>query len=420
VYIESNAGIGGSWTYRRLDGTVIDDRRHLQTILVSQIWIARKTHLAPIAVEHQLQSFSDLGMPSINWFLIRSADDPETAYFMGFECRSRRLVGYLDLNGFTITAPSSKTSFRIPEGFDAFSRCVASAQLGPYSRESAYEIGENLMGGGPSPVNVAPDAVWILTQGKIVEVQLRARTVRTLITDRPDFEALNAVTSLRDGKNVLRLVIPTDAGLVMFDPETASSVDVPIDLSDRESNLQLYPLKSGHQILIQSNRAGPVGGPRSSHIWWFGEAVQIERETDIPDRTIVREGSQIEMAAFAFTVPSPVVVTSGMFLAPLFGPSSWEPNLSYAKRLGVAFKAIRLWLALTLAIGILTGWACRRREIAVFGSSSWFWPILVGLFGWFGWVGYTRVRPLPARLPVPQWMPLKPEPSLPIGTEIFA
>ena len=156
------------------------------------------------------------------------------------------------------------------------------------------------MGAVRNPINVALDAVWILTEGKIVEVQLRARTVRTLATDRPDFEALTAATRLQDGKNVLRLLIPTDKGLVLFDPEKANSVDVPIDLSDRDSSLQFYQLKSGRQILIQSNIAGALAGSHSTHIWWLGEAGQIAREMEIPDKKFAREGSQIEMIRAQF------------------------------------------------------------------------------------------------------------------------
>ena len=116
VIVETNSGIGGSWTYRRLDGSVIDDRRDLQTTLVSQIWIARKTHWVPIAMQHQMQSFSDYGMPAINWFLIRSTDDPETAYFMGFECRFRAgwSAIWILMGSRSARRRRQLTSFRIP------------------------------------------------------------------------------------------------------------------------------------------------------------------------------------------------------------------------------------------------------------------------------------------------------------------
>ena len=113
-----------------------------------------------------------------------------------------------------------------------------------------------------------------------------------------------------------------------------------------------------------------------------------------------------------------------LFAVAVIGPAVTPPEpgepVTYPARLFQFLSFVKIWIIVSVLVGLGTAWQVRRREVDVFQSSSWFWPILAGACGWFGWIGYSFVNPLPARLPNHQWLPAQPEPARPLGTEIFA
>jgi hypothetical protein len=161
-----------------------------------------------------------------------------------------------------------------------------------------------------------------------------------------------------------------------------------------------------------------LGQPQLHQIQWINDDGTVERRAEwtSPDTTV----SEPVGLGFSLGIPAPLVSLGAWLTTPFLPSSLWKGKDTPLGRMGEFFFYFKVWLGTSLLIGIATGGACRLRERTVFGTSNWFWPILVGACGWFGWMGYICLRPLPARLPRGAWLPSRPEPAQPIDTEIFA
>jgi hypothetical protein len=409
-------GIGRGWTSRQLDGTRLPDSTGIK--IANGFRVAAPEGHTPYSWNRRVDSFSDYLSPSTNWFLVAPTIRSSTAYFVGYEARSRRLVGYLGINGFSTAQPTKEQSFVITTSFyNAFAGNLAST-IAPGNLPEPIEWGEDAAPPNTAQyANATPDEAWILSQGTIYGIQLRSRKVRVLLKDRPDALWLRQASVSRDGRSFLSLVARTETGLLFIDPSTGEQETTSISLLPYDS---FYQLTSGKRLLLQMPQASRQGFGRQFVISWFNEAGEVERRQDVelPPSTESKILSFPTMVAAS--QPSPMTA----FVAWVFGPffSYHEPDATrnYFGELWHALIEFKLWCLVSLLAGGIAGWACRNRERDVFGNKHWFWPIVVGLCGWFGWMGYICVRPLPARLSNRQWMPIQPEPVRPIGTEIFA
>jgi len=408
---------------RRLDGTPISDTHGMPQKFARPIYLHFPYETAvplPTIWEHRIISFSDFQTPATNWYLIAPPNQPGTAFFIGYDQLSRRQIGYLDVNGLNVQTPAADQSFSIGSGpYYTLDGCIASTQEQGFYRY-AFEPATNGVLGKLNPSNATADAVWVLSQGTVYEIRLRNRTIRKLLENRPDLRSLTSSTIERDGKSYLQLIVLTDHELLLIDPESMNTDVVKLEPGLESGGVSFYQLPDGEQILVQDLLLDQQTHSQRSVIKWLDARGQVVRREEADLQGWVEESTWDFFAGISLGLPSPVVSFVAWAVSPYFQPSRWTASQTYFERLYASFHDLKGWLAITFVIGVASGWACRRRERDVFGSSSWFWPILVGTCGWFGWMGYICVKPLPARLPHGRWLPAQPEPNQPLGTEIFA
>ena len=77
-----------------MDGSLVENIAAFYPTFVQSGLVDPKDTICPDRDQHQLKSFSDFSVPTFSWYLIRSFDDPGTAYFIGYETASG-LMGYL-------------------------------------------------------------------------------------------------------------------------------------------------------------------------------------------------------------------------------------------------------------------------------------------------------------------------------------
>ncbi len=410
-------------TFRKLDGTPVPETLGLFQKFASSATLQYLHQAEPRSWNVRIASFHDYQKPATCWYLIVPPNRASTGYFVGYDQISRRLVGYVGVNGFSAQPPTVDQSFPINTSENyAFVGSVASTQTpSPYSYSYSAEPNGNGLDMQYVPVaNAAADAVWIRSQGTIYEIRLGARTVRAMLENRSDLLQLAQTTIVRDRKSYLQLLGRTETGLLIIDPESGTAETVPLEPVPRHGYESFYELNGGSRILVHHTTSTRHGRSHQHHrIFWLGEDGQTDRREELT--LDFSYGLQLNPnTAFSLACPSPVVAFGALFIAPAFMPEESPETQTYSGRLMQFFADARGWFIVSLVTGILTGWACRRREREVFGSSNWLWPILVGACGWFGWMGYICLRPLPARLPHGQWLSAQPEPNRPLGTEIFA
>jgi len=413
----------GKVTFRKLDGTPVPETLGMFQKFANPATLATQNPGEPRTWRTRIASFHDYQKPATCWYLILPPNRASTAYFVGYEQPSRRLVGYIGVSGFSSQLPTVEQSFPITTSADyAFVGSVASTQtINPYAyANSAEPNADNLDMQYIPMANARADAVWIRSQGTIYEIRLGARTVRTALKGLLEMRCLAQTSTDRDGKTFLELLGRSETGLLIIDPETGTVETVPLEPVPRNGYESFYQLKDGRRMLVHHTTTNRHGRSLQHHrISWLGEDGQTARTEEVTlDYTY---GLQLNPSiAFSLACPSPVVAVGALFIAPAFTPADSPETQTYSGRVAQFFAEAWGWFAVALLTGILTGWTCRRRERDVFGSSHWLWPILVGACGWFGWMGYICLRPLPARLPHGQWLPTTPEPNPALGTEIFA
>ena len=407
--------------YRHFDGTVLPDGG--KNDFAGPVYLPNLTKPAEaISWNSRISCFSDYQIPSTCWYLIAPPNRSSTAYFVGYDPLSRRLVGYISMIGFSSELPTIDESFPINSSYQASFANIMTASI------QSPDVIEPHIGHDFEPdaewtkkwvqqTGAQPDHVWILSNGNLYEIRLRERAVRKLIENRSDLHSLSPFSVDKDGTFIQKLIVKGESEMMIIDHRASGHTDtLKLDPLPANSYVFFYQLKNGQRLLTYDVGRSLGNLTWTSHIKWLDAEGHVDRVAEA--KLSYKPPSppfDIGLAAY-LGIPSPLVAFGSWLATPFLPEFTMEANST----LGEFFHYLKLWLGLSLLTGIATGWACRRRERDCFGSSSWFWPIIVGACGWFGWMGYICLRPLPARLPRGQWLPAQPEPAQPLGTEIFA
>jgi hypothetical protein len=418
--ISRNSYDGTFREYRTLDGTAVsapDAQRRMASS--TNVWTLLPGE--PQSWQHRLTPFNDGQTPAAFWYLLAPPDAPGTAYFIGYDAASRRLIGYLGIQGFTTHTPSPTDSFHVRTNQHYPFQGIAASPQHQYLYASPYEP-HYLDGNAANFANVPVDAAWLLAGDELYEVRLQSRTVKPLLTGRTGLRSLLRSQVKRDGHALLKLLVRTDTGVLSFDPGSQELREWPLDPAPLLASETFLELPDGGLTYMLTHRNDNTDQPAEHTFVWFDAAGEETRRATAQTSNLNTSTSGALMTAgMSISAPVPVVPLGLLTIGPwVSSPTEFPGTTTVGERFQRLLLFVGGWLAVTVAIGIACGWACRRRERDVFHNPSWFWPILVGLCGWFGWLGYICTRPLPARLPHGHWLPSQPDPVTPLGTEIFA
>jgi hypothetical protein len=263
------------------------------------------------------------------------------------------------------------------------------------------------------------DTVWLLSQDKIYEIRLGARTVRTLIENRPGMVSLQRDSFELNGSNELRLIVRTTTGASVIDPVTLHERELEIGPPGDAKWETLWKSisrdESGHEwgkyVVASHHPTGAFATTRMATVSTLDADGHLLQREEVSEATGHEQLFTNRFVAITLGAPTPVGLVALVTFLHTINPDS-KSIFEYLNHYAISLLA-------SMLIGLMTGWAAWRREREVFGEPSWFWPVLVGLCGWFGWVAYICLRPLPARLSNRSWMSSTPDAITPIGIEIF-
>lgn len=406
--------------YRTLDGVPVPAAEAQRNVASpASLWLMLPGE--PHSWRQRMTPFNDGQTPAVYWYLLAPPEAPGTAYFVGYDAASRRLIGYLGVNGFVAQTPSPADSFSVETNQTYPFQGVAASPQHQYLFASPYEP-HYLDANAANFANVPVDAAWLLADDVVYEVRLQTRTVKPLLTGRTGLQSLLRSQVKQDGKALLKLLIRTETGVLSFDPGSQELREWPLEPAPPLASETYLELPDGGLAYMLTHRNDGTDQPAEHTFVWFDAAGQETRRATTRTSNLNRSPSgALATAGLSVSMPAPVIPLGVLTIGPwVSSPMDFPGVTTVGERFQRILWFVAGWLAVTVAIGIACGWACRRRERDVFQNASWLWPILVGFCGWFGWLGYICLRPLPARLPHGRWLPEQPEPNLPLGTEIFA
>jgi hypothetical protein len=175
-YSYSSWGQHQSQTFSTLDGQQVQLPQHQQHWLSGpQLRMGRKSGF---------QNWYPRQLPVAKWFgriypFTSGNDSEEFWYFVGYHRKSKQLLGYLNRTGFQAELP--KEADRFPLDFRMLSQGGKPAGLNTTyyfnGREPYYSYGS----AAPHPLRIPHWRVYLLSKDNVVEVDLKSRTVKTVL-----------------------------------------------------------------------------------------------------------------------------------------------------------------------------------------------------------------------------------------------
>ncbi len=426
--LETTSAAGLDTVYRRLDGTVVTE--DVGRSFESSAHFSTSHLTGEIGWSSRLLGYSDLQSPAVSWYLVTPPNRHGYGYFTGYEEHSKRHVGYLGKRGFSIQVPVDEDAFQFVSPALEATGHVASFQRDNFYYSSSEPSSSQLKSMLTNLNDDVHDAVWILSQGTLYEIQLGERTTKVLLDNRPDLRQLTRMYARSftgglsidgviesPGKSGWQLVLRTDDGMLLLDPETQEQHRITVGPLPAGWVESLIELPNGDRYVTVTRYGQKAGEKSTILVHWIGKEGEITRTETVE---LSRAASQSFDPDMSIVLPVPLILVLNTIIAPAFPSVDDVESSTYFTRMQTVWKGEEVWAISTVIVGLLVAVAVRWRERKVFRNSGWMWPVAAGLFGWFGWMAYICLRPLPAKQSNGAWMPAQPEPNRPLGTEIFA
>lgn len=337
-----------------------------------------------------LRMYSDESEPLGYWYLIDAGGGQ--AFFVGYDTRTYRVIGYLTKNGFQTSAPPEDDFFPLLGG-SINSRSVGySGKSEPRPFEYPYV-----------PDRSAPrrDAVISIHTGSAsYRVGLKSRTVTHVDAK------FSPRTDRKAKPKSKHYEMTTDNRVQVIDPQTKLSMTILLPPEFQDRLLSWYELPGGGYFAATSDW--------DTHLYAYFDASGRLLRTFSHELTEPYPMERTPLVE-AIVTPSPGIVTWKM-LSDLPQWFRWYRRFDDATARSASIRAyawpLSLCLLLSLGLGIVCFRTERRLGVSILRATSW--VLLVLLAGPLGYVAYllhsVRPRPVADNITAPVTL---------CGTEVF-
>ena len=381
---------GISSTYQEivdLSGKV--SRANVSQLLATQFLYGRR-HVAVTASADwrgRLAAVNDYGTPATYWYLVHDGRVNGSAYGVGYNSVTKRLVGYFGRHGFSATLPPRADWFTV-EGDSG----LALATIVLANVEPSWTTERELL---------------LLADGKLWSIDPQKKSVRVL-ADAPPGATIGWIWDLRKvdptananptlqntaGWAPRTLVIRTADSFILVDPDNGKPRTVPLPPEFQDRMLAGSELAGGQLSLVASSDVSFSRAEAALRLDSEGRIVQQQAiHLSAYNVDVFSEGN---MGWFSLLAgPFPAGQGPLVFLMPLQLVQTGQAD-SYAAAFLPNLR--RAWPALLGAL--LIGAACaaaayrRQRRYALPGAIGW--AIFAFLLGAPGWIAYRFHRTWP-------------------------
>ncbi len=349
----------------------------------------------------RLQAFY-IAEPVENWFFFHDGAEYGHGYFVGYDQKSKQLLGYISTNGLSPNLPDLAHQFSIPYDLLAGSFGPNGAVSSSQSQSPTYEprASDNF--------DTTPTKVHIIVKDKLLEVSLNQRTVRELAQEPNAFAVCQTTQSLESPSGVdnLQIDLRNRASIVFPADGSHPRREIPIPNEIQDLPCTVIGLSQNELLLIGYERTTPTTDYK---LYWLDDQGRVTRQRAVAVKTgNVEVSPQLVWAGTGFLVPSPLSLA---LLATIVNPQQHlqAGNAdSYGQVVTMNWK--QCWpIFLLVTIGSLAlAETTRRRHRQLGQDYGWIWFIFVFLFGAPGIFGYLFHRSWPVleectscRQPVP-------------------
>ena len=338
------------------------------------------------------RQFTDPRFPGVFWYFVTDAERHGSAYFAGYDARSKECVGYLGIAGFRAgpLPPSERFPFR---GSDRGLNSRLHSLNFPTEAEMPWRVfvqGDN-------------DTIYLVDLAqRTVNVAFTVEHIRSsgiLLRSHPPAEA-----GRRD------LVVRTEDAIIVINGRTNEQQRFTIPAELRDTGFSWGQTTTGDALAVWSTQTTLEAEIETYHVALMDAAGAITRRSEKEVSVLPRPDEQRWFLGLTAPVPLLVDVCVGFWLPYRSWYGLHEPY-------GVALPRyiVEYWpsLAFVHVLSAILAGLCYRRQVHNEASRAEriVWPIFVFLLGLPGWIGY--------RYTVVSRVAESPAPAL-RGTEVFA
>jgi hypothetical protein len=314
------------------------------------------------------------------WYAVRDDSDEGRVYLVGYDVRSKLLLGYIGRNGFTNSLPDPVDKFLVRD----LPRQAATTSLSRGDRGTSVGY------------------AYLLDGDRLVEIDTIARTVREMaVLPEALMMEVGVRTTMSDSDQVAgEMLTSTERVLVVWQGDRLAAVDpksgdvvsyrLPEDVRDAES----------FAIHLVGPDAAVVEHYRSLYdfstvrLLWTSAAGDVTREETVKLSGYSRPDERIEGIQATALVPVPLLL--GTLMAVFAPQSPWHEGKSFGEAFAAVLAAVWPPLVALLVVSAALAWwtwTVHRRDGRPYAA---LWAGLVFLFGPAAWLAYAvERRPTP-------------------------
>lgn len=412
---------------RTLDGRQLDLDDQTTGRLSAAFLDATWTGAAPLHQSfwsNRILAFNDGQTPPVFWYFIHDGTASPRGFFVGYESRSKRQVGYIGHGGFR-TGP--------PRQDELFEYRALAAMNGPVRQSEPWYYG-------------ASGKVYVLDSDEVHEVNLLDGSIRRVFAseDLVSLAFVSSASNLQSTAAILqgeaplaRLAVRAERAIYVIPiAETDAPPPEPdvFELPDGVQGEMLnFYLTGGGTALLNWTPPGVDYG-RLNHLVFYNPQGEVARREEVSlnrGQYPVRPRTQSLVLAGVFPAPIASGAASLVFLPITLLERKQEETYPQA----LAATLAETWPAvlLTLLVGGLAAWSAYRRQQRYAQGHAAAWAVFVFVFGLPGWLAHRFHRRWPTMEPCPACGHISPrdretcavccdqlpEPA-PLGIEVFA
>ncbi len=353
----------------------------------------------PLPWKERFSGGTDGKKPPTAWYLLRNAEPQGQAYFMGFDAFSKLPIGYIGRKGFRATLPPASEHFLFPEALNRM-RPGSGEMVGSQYFDS-WQIVRYWRHSLNSDQRILPWLLYVAEADRLLEVDLRKRTVRTslelpgirklsqlweVVPKTPEQE--NEAAKPETIKTERRFGILTDDKIVIYDPPTGEQHEfaLPEDKKFTDGAFNAY-LLSPRQILLSYNDGYWEQGGVQQLLWITPDGKVERRERvelmgwmPVPERTTAW--------SIAKGVPLPIFWLGKTLLADPWNRLQANKAKNYASALRSSIEITWPPIVAVVLLSLLTAGIAMRWHRKYRRPNAGLWWLMVFLFGPMGLLAY--------------------------------
>ncbi len=327
----------------------------------------------------------------LTWYFVCDGQRHGSGYFVAYDPRDARTVGYLGTNGFRTEVLPAEEHFP----FNGDDRGIVRNLLNPIGARTPRAMN------APFDLSNAPGPELLYVRGDndtIYRVDLTARSVRVAFTGQPiqSVGLLPRLVPLPDGERTT-LIVRTDDAVLELDRRDQVVHRFPIPEDLRDLGFIWYETAAGEFVTrtdVEYDLQLTWARARIDHFDASGRPLRREEAT-------IHLPGWVDERVLMTGILCPVVAGELLFV-----PESlpyYDHWARYAKAVGNRMAVF--WPCLLLVFLMTTGLAWMSwRRLVKYGATRTeqvVWPLFVLVLGLPGWIGFRFARPWPVRRPCP-------------------